>query len=62
MSRSLEIKELKNGAVRMAREAEVPLIPMIVFGGHRVLSYDVRDFTQGADNLHDDRTPDDYQR
>ncbi len=27
MSRSLEIKELKNGAVRMAREAEVPLIP-----------------------------------
>ncbi|HBF26568.1 MAG TPA: 1-acyl-sn-glycerol-3-phosphate acyltransferase, partial [Actinobacteria bacterium] len=30
MSRSLEIKELKNGAVRMAREAEVPLVPMIV--------------------------------
>ena len=47
MSRSLEIKELKNGAVRMAREAEVPLIPMIVFGGHRFLSYDVRDFTRG---------------
>ncbi len=47
MSRSLEIKELKNGAVRMAREAEVPLIPMIVFGGHRVLSYDVRDLTRG---------------
>ena len=47
MSRSLEIKELKNGAVRMAREADVPLIPMIVFGGHRVLSYDVRDFTRG---------------
>ena len=47
MSRSLAIKELKNGAVRMAREAEVPLIPMIVFGGHRVLSYDVRDFTRG---------------
>ncbi len=47
MSRSLEIKELKNGAVRMACEAEVPLIPMIVFGGHRVLSYDVRDFTRG---------------
>ena len=47
MSRSLEIKELKNGAVRMAREAEVPLVPMIVFGGHRVLSYDVHDFTRG---------------
>lgn len=47
MSRSLEVKELKNGAVRMAREADVPLIPMIVFGGQRVLSYDVRDFTRG---------------
>lgn len=47
MSRSLEIKELKNGAVRMARAADVPLIPMIVFGGHRVLTYDVRDFTRG---------------
>jgi len=47
MSRSLDIKELKNGAVRMAREADTPLIPMIVFGGHRVLSYDVRDFTRG---------------
>lgn len=47
MSRSLEIKELKNGAVRMARTAEVPLIPMIVFGGHRVLSYGVRDFSRG---------------
>jgi len=47
MSRSLEIKELKNGAIRMARQADVPLIPMIVFGGHRVLSYDVRDFTRG---------------
>lgn len=47
MSRSLEIKELKSGAVRMAQAAEVPLIPMIVFGGHRVLSYDVKDFTRG---------------
>ena len=47
MSRSLEIKELKNGAVRMARSAEVPLIPMIVFGGHRLLSYGVRDFSRG---------------
>jgi 1-acyl-sn-glycerol-3-phosphate acyltransferase len=47
MSRSLEIKELKSGAVRMAQSAEVPLIPMIVFGGHRVLSYGVKDFTRG---------------
>ena len=31
----------------MAQAAEVPLIPMIVFGGHRVLSYDVKDFSRG---------------
>jgi 1-acyl-sn-glycerol-3-phosphate acyltransferase len=47
MSRSLEIKELKNGAVRMAREADVPLLPMIVFGGHRILGYGRRDLTRG---------------
>lgn len=47
MSRSLEIKEIKNGAVRMARAANVPLIPMIVFGGHRILSYGHRDLTRG---------------
>jgi 1-acyl-sn-glycerol-3-phosphate acyltransferase len=47
MSRSLEIKDIKNGAVRMARTANVPLIPMIVFGGHRIMSYDRRDFSWG---------------
>lgn len=47
MSRALDIKEIKSGAVRMARSAKVPLIPMIVFGGHRVLSYGVKDFTRG---------------
>lgn len=47
MSRSLEIKEIKNGAVRMARTANVPLIPMIMFGGHRLLSYDRKDFSRG---------------
>lgn len=48
MSRSLEIKEIKNGAVRMARAAGVPLIPMIVFGGQRVISYGVKNFSRGA--------------
>lgn len=48
MSRSFEIKEIKNGAVRMARAARVPLIPMIVFGSHRVLSYNVRNFSRGT--------------
>lgn len=47
MSESLEIKELKNGAIRMARAAGVPLLPMIIFGGHRVLAYDTRDLTRG---------------
>jgi 1-acyl-sn-glycerol-3-phosphate acyltransferase len=47
MSRSFEIKEIKNGAVRMARAANVPLIPMIVFGGQRILSYDRKDFSRG---------------
>ncbi|MCX6432411.1 MAG: lysophospholipid acyltransferase family protein [Actinobacteria bacterium] len=47
MSRSLEIKEIKNGAVRMARTANVPLIPMIIFGGHRLFSYNVKDFSRG---------------
>lgn len=47
MSRSFDIKGLKNGAARMAAVAEVPLIPMIVFGGQRVLSYGHRDLTRG---------------
>lgn len=47
MSRSFEIKEIKNGAARMARAANVPLIPMIVFGGQRILSYEHRDFSRG---------------
>ena len=47
MSRSFEIKEIKNGAVRMARAANVPLIPMIIFGGHRLMSYDHKDLSRG---------------
>ena len=47
MSRAMDIKEIKNGAVRMARAAGVPLIPMIVFGGQRLLSYDHRDLAPG---------------
>jgi 1-acyl-sn-glycerol-3-phosphate acyltransferase len=47
MSRSFDIKALKNGAARMAAVADAPLIPMIVFGGQRVLSYGHRDLTRG---------------
>lgn len=41
MSRSFEIKELKSGAVRMAQEAGVPVLPTIVWGAHRVWTKDV---------------------
>lgn len=36
VSRSFEIKEIKNGAIRMAMAADVPLIPMVVWGSQRV--------------------------
>ena len=35
ISRSFELKEFKSGAARMAIEAQVPIIPMIVWGAHR---------------------------
>lgn len=38
ISQSFQIKDLKSGAVRLAAEAGVPLIPMVVFGGQRMLS------------------------
>jgi 1-acyl-sn-glycerol-3-phosphate acyltransferase len=36
ISESFTVKELKSGAVRMARTAKVPLIPMAVWGPHRL--------------------------
>jgi 1-acyl-sn-glycerol-3-phosphate acyltransferase len=36
ISQSFELKEFKNGAVRMAVEAGVPIIPVIVWGSQRV--------------------------
>jgi 1-acyl-sn-glycerol-3-phosphate acyltransferase len=35
ISRSFELKEFKSGAARMAREADVPIVPLIVWGAHR---------------------------
>ncbi|MBT0567598.1 1-acyl-sn-glycerol-3-phosphate acyltransferase [Williamsia sp. CHRR-6] len=35
ISRSFELKEFKTGAVRMAQEARVPILPTIVWGAHR---------------------------
>ena len=48
MSRAMDIKEIKSGAVRIAIAADVPLIPMCVFGGARIMSYDHRDFSRGT--------------
>ena len=36
ISRSFELKEFKNGAARMAREAGVPMVPMVIWGSQRV--------------------------
>lgn len=38
ISRSFEIKEFKTGAARLAAQADVPLIPMITWGGQRIYS------------------------
>jgi 1-acyl-sn-glycerol-3-phosphate acyltransferase len=48
ISRSFEIKELKTGATRMAAEAGVPLIPVILWGTQRMLTKDhPKDFSRG---------------
>lgn len=36
ISRSLELREFKTGAARMALDAQVPIVPMIVWGAHRI--------------------------
>ena len=48
MSRAMDIKDIKTGAVRIAIAANVPLVPMCVFGGARILSYGHRDFSRGT--------------
>jgi 1-acyl-sn-glycerol-3-phosphate acyltransferase len=35
ISRSFELKDFKSGAARMAVEAQVPIVPLIVWGAHR---------------------------
>lgn len=42
VSRSFEVQPLKAGAARLAQEAEVPLIPVAIWGGHRILPKGVR--------------------
>ena len=48
ISRSFELKEFKTGAVRIAAQAGVPLVPVIMWGTHRVVTKDhPRDFSRG---------------
>lgn len=42
ISRSFELKDFKSGAARMALEAQVPIIPLIVWGAHRLWTKDHR--------------------
>ncbi len=47
ISRSFLIKELKSGAVRMAEDADVPLIPLILWGTQRLFTKDhPKDFSR----------------
>ncbi len=48
ISRSFELKEFKSGAVRMAAEADAPVIPAILWGTQRIYTKDhPRDFSRG---------------
>ncbi|WP_156689455.1 lysophospholipid acyltransferase family protein [Mycobacterium sp. Marseille-P9652] len=40
ISRSFELKEFKTGAARMAIDADVPIVPVIVWGAHRIWTKD----------------------
>lgn len=48
ISRAMELKEFKTGAVRIAAEAGVPLVPVILWGTQRMITKDhPRDFSRG---------------
>jgi 1-acyl-sn-glycerol-3-phosphate acyltransferase len=48
ISRALELKEFKTGAVRIAASAGVPVVPVILWGTQRMMTKDhPRDFSRG---------------
>lgn len=48
ISRAMELKELKTGAVRIAATAQVPLVPVVIWGTQRMVTKDhPRDFSRG---------------
>ena len=49
ISRAMEIKDLKTGAVRIAATAGVPLIPVVLWGTQRMMTKDHdKDFSRGT--------------
>jgi 1-acyl-sn-glycerol-3-phosphate acyltransferase len=49
ISRAMEIKELKTGAVRIAAAAGVPLVPVVLWGTQRLMTKDhPRDLSRGT--------------
>ena len=52
ISRSFEIKALKTGAVRIAADAGVPLVPVVIWGAHRLMTKDhPRDFSRSRKTI-----------
>ncbi len=48
ISRAMEIKDLKTGAARIAAAAEVPLVPVVLWGTQRLMTKDHdKDFSRG---------------
>lgn len=48
ISRAMELKDFKSGAVRIAAEAGVPIVPVILWGTQRMMTKDhPRDFSRG---------------
>ena len=48
ISRAMEIKDLKTGAARIAAAADVPLVPVVLWGTQRLMTKDHdKDFSRG---------------